>query len=60
MTDRLASPALFAQLRAMNYDHLYSEFNVGVAQQVCLRAEVRMRAKLSLEKKGELEDKCAK
>ncbi|GKB70158.1 hypothetical protein Tco_0931570 [Tanacetum coccineum] len=57
---RFASPSLFALLRAMDYDHLYSEFNVGVARQVCLRAKVRMRAKLSLEKKGELEDKCAK
>ncbi|GKE72691.1 hypothetical protein Tco_1534732, partial [Tanacetum coccineum] len=41
LTDRLASLALFAQLR------------------VCLGAEVRMRAKHTLEKKGELEDKCA-
>nr|GEV33202.1 retrotransposon protein, putative, Ty1-copia subclass [Tanacetum cinerariifolium] len=31
---------------------LYSEFNVGVARQVCLRAEVRMRAKHNLERKG--------
>ncbi|GKF71493.1 hypothetical protein Tco_0207607, partial [Tanacetum coccineum] len=52
-------PALFTQLRAMDYDHLYSEFNVGAAQQVCLRAEVRMRTEHTLEKKNELEDKCA-
>ncbi|GJS15789.1 hypothetical protein Tco_0410261 [Tanacetum coccineum] len=31
-TDRLAPPALFAQLHAMDYDQLYSEFNVGAAQ----------------------------
>nr|GEW25727.1 hypothetical protein [Tanacetum cinerariifolium] len=36
LTDRLASPTLFAQLRGMDYDQLYSEFNVGVARQVCL------------------------
>ncbi|GJS15296.1 hypothetical protein Tco_0409768 [Tanacetum coccineum] len=59
MTDRLAPPALFTQLRAMDYDHLYSEFNVEAARQVCLGAEVRMRAEHTLEKKIELEDKCA-
>ncbi|GJW35360.1 hypothetical protein Tco_0058280, partial [Tanacetum coccineum] len=47
------------KLRAMDYDHLYSEFNVGDARQVCLGAEVRMRAEHTLEKKNELEDKCA-
>ncbi|GKE54445.1 hypothetical protein Tco_1489601, partial [Tanacetum coccineum] len=59
LTDRLAPPALFAQLHAIDYDQLYSEFNVGAARQVCLRAEVRMQAEHTLEKKGELEDKCA-
>ncbi|GKD92177.1 hypothetical protein Tco_1372014, partial [Tanacetum coccineum] len=47
------------KLRTMDYDHLYSEFNVGAARQVCLGADVRMRAKHTLEKKNELEDKCA-
>ncbi|GJZ89876.1 hypothetical protein Tco_0661803 [Tanacetum coccineum] len=47
------------KLRVMDYDQLYSEFNVGAARQVCLGAEVRMRAKHTLEKKGELEDRCA-
>ncbi|GJT44305.1 hypothetical protein Tco_0953020 [Tanacetum coccineum] len=59
LTDRLAPPALFTQLRAMDYDQLYSEFNVGAARHVCLGAEVKMRAEHTLEKKGELEDKCA-
>ncbi|GJV09677.1 hypothetical protein Tco_1351218, partial [Tanacetum coccineum] len=59
LTNRLASPALFTQLRAMDYDQLYSEFNVRAARQVCLEAEVRMRVEHTLEKKGELEDKCA-
>nr|GEU63417.1 hypothetical protein [Tanacetum cinerariifolium] len=58
MTDRLA-PALFAQLRAMDFDQLYFEFNVGVARQVCVGAEVRMRAEHTLERKSELEDRCA-
>nr|GEV29491.1 hypothetical protein [Tanacetum cinerariifolium] len=57
LTDRLAPPTLFAQLRAMDYDQLYFEFNVGVARQVCLGVEVRMRAEHTLEMKGKLEDK---
>ncbi|GKG05892.1 hypothetical protein Tco_0325978, partial [Tanacetum coccineum] len=44
----------------MDYDHLYSEFNVGAARQVCLGVEVRMRAEHTLENKNKLEDKCAK
>ncbi|GJZ19181.1 hypothetical protein Tco_0555771 [Tanacetum coccineum] len=39
LTDRVAPPALFSQLRAMDYDQLYTEFNVGAARQVCLGAE---------------------
>nr|GEZ41903.1 hypothetical protein [Tanacetum cinerariifolium] len=38
MTDRLA-PALFTQLRAMDFDQLYSEFNVGAARQATLLSE---------------------
>ncbi|GJV23644.1 hypothetical protein Tco_1376339 [Tanacetum coccineum] len=60
MTDRLAPPALFTQLRAMDYNQLYYEFNVGAARQLCLGAEVRMRAEHTLERKCELEDKCVK
>ncbi|GKG24700.1 hypothetical protein Tco_0395328, partial [Tanacetum coccineum] len=47
------------KLRAMDYDQLYFKFNIGATRQVCLGAEVRMRAEHTLEKKGELEDKCA-
>nr|GEY18623.1 hypothetical protein [Tanacetum cinerariifolium] len=36
---------------------LYSEFNIGAAWQVCLGAEVRMRAEHTLERKSELEDR---
>nr|GEY86731.1 hypothetical protein [Tanacetum cinerariifolium] len=32
LTDRLALPALFSQLRAMDYDQLYIEFNVGAVE----------------------------
>ncbi|GKG46140.1 hypothetical protein Tco_0498586, partial [Tanacetum coccineum] len=42
LTDRLAPPALFAQLHAIDYDYLYFEFNVGATWQVYLGAEVRM------------------
>ncbi|GKD65667.1 hypothetical protein Tco_1307775, partial [Tanacetum coccineum] len=47
------------KLCAMDYDQLYSEFNVGAARQVCLGAEVRMRAEHTLVRRGELEDRCA-
>ncbi|GJX76539.1 hypothetical protein Tco_0323350 [Tanacetum coccineum] len=33
LTERLAPRALFAQLRAIDYDQLYSEFNVGASRQ---------------------------
>nr|GEX14644.1 hypothetical protein [Tanacetum cinerariifolium] len=58
MMDRLAPPALFLQLRAMDYDQLYTEFNVREARQMCLEAEVRIRAEHTLEQKDRLEDKC--
>nr|GEX40193.1 glutathione S-transferase [Tanacetum cinerariifolium] len=58
LTDRLAAHVLFSQLRSMDYDQLYTEFNVGAARQMCLGAEVRMRAEHTLEQKDRLEDKC--
>ncbi|GKC80161.1 hypothetical protein Tco_1130935 [Tanacetum coccineum] len=42
LTDRLAPPTLFAQLGAMDYDQLYSEFNVGAARQLCLERDVEI------------------
>ncbi|GJU20531.1 hypothetical protein Tco_1153873 [Tanacetum coccineum] len=54
LTDQLAPPALFSQLRAMKYDQLYIEFNVGAAHQTCLDAKERdaeitiLKSKLSL------------
>ncbi|GKF96758.1 hypothetical protein Tco_0292579, partial [Tanacetum coccineum] len=52
LTDRLAPPALFSQLRSMDYDQLYTGFNVEAARQMCLGAEH------TLEQKDRLEDKC--
>nr|GEV27807.1 hypothetical protein [Tanacetum cinerariifolium] len=45
------------RLRAMEFDQLYSKFNIEAAWQVCLGAEVRMRAEHTLERKSELEDR---
>ncbi|GJT56899.1 zf-CCHC domain-containing protein [Tanacetum coccineum] len=55
----LAPPALFSQLCAMEYDQLYTEFNVGAARQTCLDVEVRMRAEHTLRKKKILEEEYA-
>ncbi|GJW91834.1 hypothetical protein Tco_0169387 [Tanacetum coccineum] len=40
LVDRVAPPAFFASLRSMDYDQLYTEFNVGAAQQICLGSEL--------------------
>ncbi|GJZ12625.1 hypothetical protein Tco_0547855 [Tanacetum coccineum] len=53
------SPAFFSALRTMDYDQLYTEFNVGAARQVCLGAEVRSRAEHELELKENLRAKYA-
>ncbi|GJS28432.1 hypothetical protein Tco_0489052 [Tanacetum coccineum] len=58
VVDQLAPPVFFSQLRAMGYDQLLSEFNVGAARQTCLSAEVRMRMKHLLRGKKRLEGKC--
>ncbi|GJY06356.1 hypothetical protein Tco_0373410 [Tanacetum coccineum] len=44
-------PFFFSALRTMDYDHLYTEFNVEAVRQVCLGAEVRSRAEHELELK---------
>ncbi|GJY40475.1 hypothetical protein Tco_0427745 [Tanacetum coccineum] len=41
--DHLSPLALFSQLRSMDYEQLFMEFNVGVARQTCLSSEVRLR-----------------
>ncbi|GJY69270.1 hypothetical protein Tco_0472252 [Tanacetum coccineum] len=59
LVDRVPPPAFFSALRSMDYDQLYTEFNVGAARQVCLRAEVRSRAEHELELKEKLRVKYA-
>ncbi|GJU41131.1 hypothetical protein Tco_1194088 [Tanacetum coccineum] len=43
MIDHLAPPALFSQNQDVDYDQLFTEFNVGTTRQTCLNAKVRMR-----------------
>ncbi|GJS58596.1 hypothetical protein Tco_0653380 [Tanacetum coccineum] len=39
MVDQLAPPGFLSQLRGMDYDQLFAEFNVGVARQACFSTE---------------------
>ncbi|GKB27953.1 hypothetical protein Tco_0867354 [Tanacetum coccineum] len=39
--DHLAPPALFSQIREMDYHHLFTEFNFRTARQACLNAEAK-------------------
>nr|GEW49180.1 hypothetical protein [Tanacetum cinerariifolium] len=58
VVDQLATPVFFSQPRAMKYDQLLSEFNVGDARLTCLSAEVRMHLEHLLGGKKRLESKC--
>nr|GEU38464.1 transposase (putative), gypsy type [Tanacetum cinerariifolium] len=56
MIDHLAPPMLLSQLRGMDYDQLFVEFNVGAARQTCLSSKkerdaeiASLKARLSLE-----------
>ncbi|GJX35233.1 hypothetical protein Tco_0246790 [Tanacetum coccineum] len=40
LVDRVAPRAFFSDLRFMDCDQLYTEFNVGAARQICLRSEL--------------------
>ncbi|GKD19765.1 hypothetical protein Tco_1208923 [Tanacetum coccineum] len=57
LVDHVAPPAFFSALRTMNYDQLYTEFNVRAARQVCHGAEVRSRAEHELKLKEKLRAK---
>nr|GEX02686.1 hypothetical protein [Tanacetum cinerariifolium] len=46
-------------LRAMGYDQLLIEFNVGAARKMCLGAEVRVRLEHVRREKKRLEGRCA-
>ncbi|GKF29019.1 hypothetical protein Tco_0095361, partial [Tanacetum coccineum] len=59
LVDRVAPPAFFSSLRSIDCDQLYTEFNVGEAQQICLRSEVRSRTEHELELKEKLNAKYA-
>ncbi|GKB89160.1 hypothetical protein Tco_0961432 [Tanacetum coccineum] len=58
--DHVAPPVLFAQIRDMDYDELFTEFSVGTARQACLSAEVRMRTEYCLSEKRRLESESEK
>ncbi|GJX75693.1 hypothetical protein Tco_0322504, partial [Tanacetum coccineum] len=53
--NHLAPPVLFAQIRDMDYEELFTKFSVGTARQACLSAEARMRTKYSLSERKRLE-----
>ncbi|GJX47770.1 hypothetical protein Tco_0272960 [Tanacetum coccineum] len=57
LVDRVAPPGFFSTLRSMDYEQLYTEFNVGAARQICLESEVRSRAEHELELKEKLKGK---
>ncbi|GJU92166.1 hypothetical protein Tco_1304589 [Tanacetum coccineum] len=44
-------------VQSMDYEQLYTEFNVGAARQICLESEVRSRAEHELELKEKLKGK---
>nr|GEZ28909.1 hypothetical protein [Tanacetum cinerariifolium] len=46
--DHLAPLVLFTQICDMDYEELFTEFNVGSARQACLSAKVRMRTEYCL------------
>ncbi|GJR95445.1 hypothetical protein Tco_0267619 [Tanacetum coccineum] len=50
-------PGFFSTLQSMDYEQLYTEFNVGAARQICLESEVRSRAEHELELKEKLKGK---
>nr|GEU90426.1 hypothetical protein [Tanacetum cinerariifolium] len=58
--DHLAPPALFSQIREMNYHRLFTKFNVGTARQAFLNAEVKMRTEYCLSERKRLESECEK
>ncbi|GJR42445.1 hypothetical protein Tco_1310548 [Tanacetum coccineum] len=57
LVDRVAPLVFFSALRTMDYDQLYTEFNVGAARQICLGSEVRSHAEHELELKEKLRAK---
>nr|GEU44549.1 copia protein [Tanacetum cinerariifolium] len=60
MIDQLAAPDFFSQLRSMDYDQLFAEFNVGVARQTRLSTEVRLRYEHNLRERKTIKRKCVR
>ncbi|GJX17001.1 hypothetical protein Tco_0217833 [Tanacetum coccineum] len=58
MTDQLAPPEFFSQLRGMDCEQLFVEFNVGAARQTYLSAEVRLRSEYNYRERKKFERKC--
>ncbi|GKC47116.1 hypothetical protein Tco_1064838 [Tanacetum coccineum] len=50
-------PGFFSTLLSMDYEQLYTEFNVGAARQICLESKVRSLAEHELELKEKLKGK---
>nr|GFA07212.1 hypothetical protein [Tanacetum cinerariifolium] len=59
MIDHFALPGFFSQLWGIDYEQLFTEFNVGTARQVCFNAEIRMRLEHELRGRQSFEGKCA-
>ncbi|GKE63405.1 hypothetical protein Tco_1513772, partial [Tanacetum coccineum] len=57
LVDRVAPPDFFSTLQSMDYEQLYTEFNVGAARQICLESKVRSRAEHELKLKEKLKGK---
>nr|GEZ03793.1 reverse transcriptase domain-containing protein [Tanacetum cinerariifolium] len=56
LIDQLDLHGIFSQLRGMDHDQLFVEFNVGAAHQTCLSVEVRIRTEhIHGERKSELD-----
>ncbi|GJW23047.1 hypothetical protein Tco_0033669 [Tanacetum coccineum] len=60
MVDEFAPPKFFTFVRGMEHDQLFTEFNVGAASQMCLSAEVRMRAEYNVKEKRSLKSEVEK
>ncbi|GJU45710.1 hypothetical protein Tco_1202976, partial [Tanacetum coccineum] len=58
--DDLAPPALFAKILEMDYLDLFMEFNIRIARQACLSAEVRMLTEYCLDERRRLESECGR
>nr|GEV17817.1 hypothetical protein [Tanacetum cinerariifolium] len=58
MIDQLALLGFFSQLRGMDYDQLFAEFNVGAAHQTCFSAEVRLWSEHNFWERKKFKRKC--